>query len=325
MSLTDDRIQRHIVEWEAKLRPTLYSHRRHWPSRLFRHEPLENIVRILGAGELLSRNDAVKAGQIANDIAPEEIIGANDQAYQFVRLYFRPKTPTQFHIEGIREQADFYCGKHAPVLYMMVFDAARVLTSHGVRFSDGNMQGHPNVYCDDDGFDLVDFTQTYHEGPVSQEEKEAITRSRCAEVLCPSPLLLQPYLQAVICRSAAERQLLLHELGEDFEGKDRIRVFNEAGVFNADYVFVENVDLASDGIYVQFHPARRGAATGRVEVRLSAIGRIAPMIRWEQDALEFWKKWHFRYQIPDGVYLIEIYVRTCLAYRARSILESRPF
>lgn len=141
----------------------------------------------------------------------------------------------------------------------------------------------------------------------------------------PSPMSLPPYLQAVICRSAAERQLLLHELGPNFGGRDRIRVFNEAGVFNADFVFVESVDLARDGIHVQFHPARRGSPQGHVEVWLSPTQGNGPMIRWEQNDLEFWRKWQFTHQVADGTYLVEIRVRGCLAYRAVSILQSEPF
>jgi hypothetical protein len=318
-------IQRHIAEWEPKLRVTFYSHRRHWPSRLFRHEPLENILPILNSGSLLSRNQAGEDGAIINDIAPADIINANVLSHQYVRLYFRPKTPTQFHIEGIREAVDFFMGKHAPVLYMMVFDAEKILTTPGVRFSDGNMQGHPNVYEGDAGFGLLDFENIYHEGAVPLDDRAAVTRARCAEVLCPSPLLLPPYLQAVICRSAAERQLLLHELGPHFEGKERVRVFNEAGVFNADYVFVESVDLASDGLHVQFHAARRGSPTGEVEIRLRRLDRPAPPVRWHKLGLEFWKKWHFTHNIPDGHYLIEITIRNCLAYRSMAILESVPF
>jgi hypothetical protein len=325
MPLSQGKITAHIAEWEAKLRPTLYSHRRHWPSRLFRHEPLENIVKILGAGQLLSRHDASVADEIANDIVPEEILVSNPGAYQHVRLYFRPKTPTQYHIEGIREPCDFFMGKHAAILYMMVFDAERVLTSDGVKFSTGNMQGHPPVYSDDAGFDHLDFSRIYHEGSISADEIDAVKRARCAEVLVESPMSLPPYLQAVICRSSAERQLLLHELGPHFAGRDRIRVFNEAGVFNADFVFVESVDLAKDGIYVQFHPARRGSPTGNVRIELTQQPPGSLHVHWNQDGLEFWKKWHFRYQIPDGTYLIEIFVRDCLAYRAYSVLQSEPF
>jgi hypothetical protein len=274
---------------------------------------------------LLSRNDAAAAQIIVNDIAPHDIINANILSHQYVRLYFRPKTPTQFHIEGIREPCDFFMGKHAPVLFMMIFNAERVLTTPGVRFSDGNMQGHPNIYDGDAGFAVLDFNQIYHEGTVSADDRAVVTRARCSEVLCPSPLVLVPYLQAVICRSAAERQLLLHELGPQFEGRDRIRVFNEAGVFNADYVFTESVDLASDGIHVQFHAARRGSPRGSVEVKLRAINGNQPPVRWHEPALEFWKKWHFTYDVPDGHYVIEIFVRGCLAYRSQAILESRPF
>lgn len=325
MALSHAVIKKHVALWEPKLKASSYGHRRHWPSRLFRHEPLENIVPILHSGKLLSRKDAAAQDAIVNDIAPAEILNANLLSHQHVRLYFRPKTPTQYHIEGIREPADFYMGKHAPILYMMVFDAEKILTAPGARFSDGNMQGNPNVYERDAGFALLDFDSIYHEGPVSADERAAVTRARCSEVLVPSPLVLPAYLQSIICRSAAERQLLLHELGPDFGGKDRIRVFNEAGVFNADFVFVETVDLASDGVHVKFHSARRGSLTGAVEITLRSLKRRGTVTRWEKPAIEFWKKWHFTHKIPDGRYLLEITIRDCLAYRSEAILEGVPF
>lgn len=108
MALSQAVIQAHIADWEPRLSSTFYSHRRHWPSRLFRHEPLENILSILHAGHLLSRNDANASNAIVNDIAPADILNANTLSHQYVRLYFRPKTPTQYHIEGIREPVDFF-------------------------------------------------------------------------------------------------------------------------------------------------------------------------------------------------------------------------
>jgi hypothetical protein len=325
VALSVECVSAHVQKWEQTLSVTSYSHRRHWPSRLFRHEPLENIVPILLSGQLLSRNAAALGGAIVNDIAPVEIINACHAAHDSVRLYFRPRTPTQYHIEGIREPADFYQGKHAPILYMMVFDAVRVLTAGGVRFSGSNMQGNPPVYDDDAHFNTLDFADIYHEGSIPGDDVSRIVRARCAEVLYPGSMPLLPYLSAVICRSAAERQLLLHQLGPLFPNRERIRVFNEAGLFNADFAFVESVDLASDGIHVQFHSARRGAGTGAVEVRLYRYGAVVPLLRWEKHALEFWKKWQFSGQIAEGRYLIEIYVRGCLAYRAEALLEGQPF
>jgi hypothetical protein len=325
VALSAATIEAHIAQWEPLLKRTSYPYRQHWPARLFRHEPLENIIKIMSEGTLLSRADAQQSGELVNDIAPSHIIQSNEAAYGSVRLYFRPRTPTQFHIEGIREPHDYYHGKHAAVLYMMCFDATRILTSAGVRFSDGNMQGLPQVFDTDAGFGQLNFTDIYHEGSIAEEDRDRIRRSRCAEVLVPSPLLLAGTLQAVICRSSAERQLLLHELGSDFPAKERIRVFNEAGVFNADYAFVETVDLAKDGVHVKFHCPSRGSLTGDVQVRVTSIPVGGTSLLWQNIALEFWKKWNFLGQLEQGLYLVEIWIRGCLAYRARALLTDDPF
>lgn len=252
--------EKHISQWENLFSRTSYRYRVNWPSRLFRHEPLENAVAIIREGALKSRTDA--APDIVNDIAPAGIIDHNDTAHGAVRLYFRPRTPTQWNIEGIREPIDMFQGKQCPVLYMFLFDARKLLTSEGVRFSDGNMQSYTStVYDDDAGFQGLDFSSIYHEGPI-MENKDHIRRSRCAEVLLPSPHLLKESLEAVICRSDAERQLILHELGSEFKNSHRIRVFKEPGMFQADFTFVESADLSAEGLVVKFNPPRRGSGTG---------------------------------------------------------------
>lgn len=325
MPLSQATAEAHIATWEPTLRKTSYPYRQHWPSRLFRHESLDNILLILSRGELLSREQAEAEQVLLNDVAPEHIIQANCAAHDSVRLYFRPRTPTQFHIEGIREVADYYHGKHAPVLYMMCFDSVRILTTDGVRFSDGNMQGLPHVFHDDAGFGQLNFADVYHEGSIPEPDRERVRRARCAEVLVPSPLALAPALQAVICRSSAERQLLLHELGDEFPAKERIRVFSEAGVFNADYAFVETVDLAKDGVHVKFHCPRRGSLSGTVELRITPLQPSGQAIHWKNLTLEFWKKWMFSYQLQQGTYLVEIWIRGCLAYRSKALLTDDPF
>ncbi len=283
------------------------------------------MLRILRSGSLLSRQDAADADIIAHDIAPPEIIGLNPDAHRHVRLYFRPKTPTQYHIEGIREPADFYQGKHAPVLFMLVFSSEGILTTDGVQFSDGNMQLAPAVYGDNDGFECLDFNDIFHEGTMPTDDVQRIIRARCSEVLCPSPLDLEANLQAIICRSSAERQFLLHELGPNFPKADKVRVFNEAGVFNADFAFVESVDLATDGVHIAFHSPRRGSSTGKVEVQVIPTDGHNQPIYWSQDQLEFWKKWRFSSEIGAGRYLVEVKVRDCLAYRSYALLEDAPF
>src|SRR5690606_37955341 len=87
-----------------------------------------------------------------------------------------------------------------------------------------------------------------------------IIRCRCAEVLTPSPLPLDDSLQAVMCRSAAERATLLHYLGNE-EGRwaDRIQVYAEAGLFESNFAYVDTFDANSEGVAFTFHSRRDGA------------------------------------------------------------------
>ena len=122
MGLSTDVVKSHIDQWEDRLSRGKGRYRENWPSRLFRHEPLENAVEILKSGALLSRRDA--EGEIARDIAPADIIGSRRAAHDSVRLYFRPKSPTQYHIESIRKPRDLYHGRQAPVLVLKELGAA---------------------------------------------------------------------------------------------------------------------------------------------------------------------------------------------------------
>lgn len=327
MPISNELAQLHVADQVRRLASTNRPYRRNWPPRLFRHEPLENITRILNSGQLLSRHDATgQATGIPLDIAPAEIIGASDAAWQSVRLYFRPKNPTQWNIEGIREPVNFYYGKHAPMLFMMLFNSEKVLTSPGVSFSDGNMQGcMPNVYSDDDGFRQLDFLKIYHDSAFEPHMRDAIISARCSEVLVPSPLNLAGSLEAIVCRSAAERQTLLYQLGGSFASADRIRIANEAGIFFGDYAYVETVDVARDGVHVKFHSPRLGIQTGDVTVRAHSFANPAHSRDWNVPMIDLAKEWHFQTELPYDEYVILIHVRNCLAYKATATISDLPF
>lgn len=327
MPISNALAQTHIADEMRRLISTNRPYRRNWPSRLFRHEPLENITRILSSGQLLSRFDATNQNAgIPLDIAPAEIIEASDAALKAVRLYFRPKNPTQWNIEGIREPCDFYYGKHAPILFMMLFNSEKILTSPGVSFSDGNMQGcMPNVYSDDNGFRQLDFSKIYHDSFFEPHMRDAIIGARCSEVLVPSPLNLAGSLEAVVCRSAAERQTLLYQLGTDFLSADRIRVANEAGIFFGDYAYVETVDVARDGVHVKFHSPRRGLRTGDVTVRAHSFANPSNSRDWNVPMIDLAPEWHFQTNLPEDTYVIMINVRNCRAYQATATISDLPF
>jgi hypothetical protein len=114
MGLTDRRVDRHIEEWQDRLGRTFTSRRAQWPPRLFHHSPIENAAKILKTGQLLSRVHSTP--HRALDVAGVSVIQNRNRAHQFGRLHFRPRTPTQYHIEieGIRKAGEYYDQAHAP-------------------------------------------------------------------------------------------------------------------------------------------------------------------------------------------------------------------
>jgi hypothetical protein len=163
MALRSEEVDAHISKWELWADRPYYSHRKHWPSRLFHHAPLEDAVRILAEGVLRARADPNI--DLRRDVAGEGVIDLRVDAHSFVRMYFRPRTPTQFHIESIRKKHECEFGFQAPILIMFVLDARPILTRDGTCFSDENMQRGSALVGDDAAFlATIPWEKVYHEG-----------------------------------------------------------------------------------------------------------------------------------------------------------------
>jgi hypothetical protein len=277
MGLTAPQIDAHIAHWKAALRASYRSYRDKWPSRLFHHAPLENAVAILQSGQLLSRRDTRALG--IRDVAAQAVVNSTSTAHRFCRLYFRPRTPTQFYIEGVRKNHECWNGElgaHAPILYMFVFSAQTVLALPDTNFSNGNMQSPYTTYGPTlEDFQQLDFTKIYHEGGIAGDH--SIITARCAEVLAPSPLPLEGHLQFILCRSRAERQTLLHQLGDAADDwADLIRVSDDMQVFQREFCYVEEVSIATRGVVFRLHP-RVAYAPILVQVEATRVstGRVA--------------------------------------------------
>lgn len=321
MAASIECVREHKGHWEKKLQQSRAQYRNFWPRYLFRHEAIENAISIIGAGALLSRNEA--AGYL--NIAAPDIIAQNDRAHAFARLYFRPRTPTQYHIEGIRKRVEYYHGVHAPVLVMLVFDAEKILTRGGTQFSNGNMQSSSTMVGETDDFlKAINFEDVYHTFPVSDEDKHRVVRARCAEVLANSPLELNGNLVAVLCRSSAERNYLLHLLGaaQAEVWAKKIFVHTESGIFEKRWAYVDTVDASSDGFLIGFHPRADGRSCefdARVyrndELIHTGVGRDADLS----------KRWRVPFRLGPGVFRFEIDLDDAAAYRATHLIDEMPF
>lgn len=318
MAISSGFVDQHIDEWGRRLDSTYKPYRKKWPSRLFHHCPLENAVQIIADGNLRSRIDA----QQARDVAAPGVIDNTHTAHTYGRMYFRPKTPTQWHIEGIRKPTECQYGEatHAPVLVMLVFDAKKTLLYPGVRFSDRNMQQHAASVGDDEQFfSQIPFEKVYHESGIAGDY--SIIAHRCAEVLVPSPFPLTASLTGIVCRTSAERTTLLHLLGKSAGAwKAGITVSEDALAFFRDYAFVDDVSLSSQGVSFKLN-ARRDRA--KIAIELNAWdtkgNRVARFAHNDFDPVPAapHSRWITKAALADGTYLVEIKLEGQLAFQSK--------
>jgi len=329
VGITLAKAQSHIANWcESLLTPRGHGYRSKWPKYLFHHASLANATSILETGALLSRHDA--SGLTHDDAAPAEVIARRTDAHGYARLYFRPRTPTQYQVEGIRKTQDCYLNdssNHVPVLYMFMFSAESVLTLPGTQFSNGNMQS-PNSKFDgsEEFFNAIPFDKVFHEGSFDQSEKDFILKARCAEVLADSPLLLTDHLKFILCRSEAERHTLFDAYpNSEAALKSRIRTFTEVGIFQSQFTYVKGVDLLSTSCLIQFAPRRDGK---NVDFKMS-IKRVdgLEIRRLESISIDPAKRLRVRLNKPleMGTFKVEIYLENHLAYRNSHLLDDLPF
>ena len=186
--------------------------RRWWPKYAFHSSHIENAASILNDGRLLSRAQAEGTSKLIIDSASPQIISSlSTKERRWVRLYFRPRTPTQFRNQGVRPVHKLYQGAHMPVPVYLLFDSKEVLSQVEVGFTRGRLgQGVPVGY-DVSFLETIPFKDVYHDsgvGPLGADRRGEILNARHAEVLAKDALGLD-HLRLVICRSAPERDTLL--------------------------------------------------------------------------------------------------------------------
>ena len=233
------------------------SGREWWPRYLFHCTDVRNIVGILKSGVLLSRTRARGSGSLRVDIAAPEIIDNTDAEWQdYVRLYFRPRTPTQYHNEGFKPESELELGAHCPVPIYLLFDAYEVLSRQDSLFTEGNLAAGTKPRRAIDALRRMPFDLIYHDTWFEPHEGATIVFHRNAEVLIPRRLDLSG-LRYVRCRSQAEyetlRNLLPPHAWDRWAGK--VGIVPRLNLFHGKWSFVEQVDLADQHVLFRFNQA----------------------------------------------------------------------
>ena len=238
---------------------------------MFHCTDISNAVSILCQGELLSRGLAETSGQLQRDIASSEVIAQTDPQWtDYVRLYFRPRTPTQYRNEGFRPVGQRALASHCPVPIYLIFDSLSILSRADCRFSEGNMAATGAASGGDVAFlKQIPFELVYHDTRLGASERSQIVYHRNAEALVPQRMGLDN-LRFIGCRSHGEYETLLHLLPPDTRSQwvDKIGVRPNLRLFNREWTFVERVEMSEKQLTFRFNPSSKtpGPFNTRVEL-----------------------------------------------------------
>ena len=276
-----DEILDHIKEIAPSLR--LPRSRRWWTKWLFRSDHVENAAQILNCGVLLSRAAAEDRGVIVKDSgSPTYLADLSDEQRRYVRLYFRPRTPTQFVNEGIRPASMIQYEAHMPVPVYLLFSVS-LLVQEGVGFTRGRLSPTTEIGSTAAFLRSIPFKDVYHDAPVGprgSERRAEILNARHAEVLVRDVLPLSQ-LRLIVCRSAPERDTLVSLLDSTAKNRwiSRIIVDEGAGrLFNKQGVYIQKVTLSAEASEFIFS----------ADVEPEWRGPFQLYIRWDPEG------WHFR-------------------------------
>jgi hypothetical protein len=296
---------------------------------LFHFTDIQNAVQIIEQGNLVCRSVLEKKGTMITDNASPDVITNTDPEWKdFVRLYFRPRTPTQYNNEGFRPpELRELGGAHCPVPIYFIFDAPRVLGKHDSMFSAGSLATDTKPFKTAAEFSQIPFQLIYHDKWFDQSEKSTIIFHRHAEVIVPIELDLK-FLRYIWCRSQAEYQTLLHLLSPSarLRWDKRIGVGAKPNLFFRKWTFVEQADLSSTAVEFQFNrnTLTPGPFVAYVEILEEATGTI---FKWRNDNyianenLVLSTKNLIR---PES-YIVKLFLDGQLAFVDRYVEESAPF
>lgn len=244
--------------------PWLDVGRRAWPSYVFHLTDVHNAVSIVATGRLLSRLQAQQAGLMHTENASARVIAQTPQAIRdYVRFYFRPRTPT-FHLnEGIRPIGQRELNAHCPMPVAFLFDAKYVLGMLGTRFSDGSLaSGRARIGHDVAFLRQMPFRTIYHNTWFTPDERNEIVFRRQAEVIVPRQTTLAG-LRHVVARSIAEYETFFTLLERDERVTPAVlgtlvsitRVNSRDLLFFKKWTYVERVDVIHNFVRLTFNPS----------------------------------------------------------------------
>lgn len=242
-----------------------------WVKYIFHHTDIRNAVEILKSERFLCRRLLDESGGMIVDNASRPIISDTEISVKdYVRLYFRPRNPTQFRNEGARPLNRQQLQSHCPVPVFFLFDSKGILTRDDCRFSDGNLAatGIQRLRSTAEELAAFDFRKIYHDSP---HNDRTINFHKNAEVVVLNELDLSA-LKFIVCRSPAEKETLLNLLPKHIFNRwsPKIVIDTKVNFFFRKWTFLQTAELTSKYAVFTFSPDTTEA--GPFHLKITRIG-----------------------------------------------------
>jgi len=305
--------------------------RKWWPKLCFHYTDLPNVPKILKEGYLYSRNYLESHNAKWRDVASHQVLEkTSEDTKNSVRFYFRPRTPTQYRIEGIKSKtsiAQSTFPQHCPIPIFLLFDIVDILSRVNSQFSEGNLASEwSNTFNNPADLYNLPWRLIYHTGSFDPRQRE-ITRHRCAEIVIPQKIDLNG-LKYIFCRSEAEKETLLHLLKENPKISDKYSgIISSSGkyeLFEKRHTFVESVNLNRDNVVIQFSPDTQSPGPFELKVNLIFSAFSKQLIK-SINLSEF--DFSIKVNIPEkwkGSYTIKVLLDDYLVY-SNSFLDTLDY
>ena len=257
---------------------------RWWSHYAYHYTDVRNAVSILESGVLYSRMRAEELEVMLNDNASRQVINMTAaKTTSYVRFYFRPLTPTQYHNEGFKHRDFRYDGDpnaNVPVPIFFFFYLDQLLSDPNTCFSEGSEAGGGNpLLSGEEAFSALNFEMIYRNGPYLTQDKKREGSYRQSEILYPDKYSINKSIAGIVCRNAEEKFTLLNLLKDKSYGlfsywEPRIRVINKDLYYN-NGLYVSECSLHASDFSISFsdvYPRKRyaGKQSGDYPIKVSA-------------------------------------------------------
>lgn len=255
---------RDVIERQVKLQHKSNSW---WPKYFYHFTDIRNAMGIIELGWIYGRNNVLENNLMKNDNASESVITiSKNKVKDCARLYFRPRTPTQYNNEGYKptkiRRKDLNASCPVPIFFFL--DSETVLNMENVKFSEVSCAGLAdlNLLSGAEAFEKLPFDKIYHDKYIPDGSRSDIVKHRHAEILGEGGIPISKALRGIVCRSVAEKQTLLYLLRKKLPEKYKeyrkiIRYLPKLNLFFNNGIYINRVEYQDNSLIIFFNDASK--------------------------------------------------------------------